>query len=120
MIYSLGLNAGISLVFGNVDQNWGIRLAEHLGQLKFTREQESEADRRALDRLRASHIDPQGMRTFFKRLSKDSQDHVPALLTTHPHTADRLEVIDRLLAEMGPWPVETLPVDWPAVRVQIH
>ena len=120
MIYSLGLHATLSLAFGNIDQHWGTRLAEQLGQLRFSREQESEADSSGLRRLRQAHIDPKGMQTFFERLSKEHPDTAPVLLATHPHTADRLANIKQLLIEIGPWPIEALPYDWSQIRATLH
>ena len=69
-----------------------------LSLLKFSRDDEAEADRKGLGMLLAAKVDPVGMVRFFSVL--EEQSDTPALLTyfsTHPRTEDRI-------SELKHWP----------------
>lgn len=57
--------------------------------LRFSRDDERAADRGALDRLAAGHISADGFALFFERLRAKS-DVVPAWISSHPASAERL------------------------------
>jgi predicted Zn-dependent protease len=62
-------------------------------QINFTRSNEHEADRVGMELLSASGFDPNGMGTFFEKLSKrygSQRQFVPAILQTHPVTTERV------------------------------
>ncbi|OFX22042.1 MAG: hypothetical protein A2V77_09975 [Anaeromyxobacter sp. RBG_16_69_14] len=63
----------------------------------------------------AARIDPQGMVRFFERLDEEGKAAVPALLSTHPVTGERLETLRR---EVAAAKVESTPLamDWAKVR----
>lgn len=63
------------------------------GQLDFTRENESEADRIGFEILRQSGFDPQGMVSFFSTLQRNNRlfdNNAPAYLRTHPLNTQRI------------------------------
>lgn len=68
-------------------------------QINFTRANEHEADRVGMEVLSNSGFDPNGMSTFFEKLSKrygGQQQYMPAILQTHPVTTERVaEARDR-------------------------
>ncbi len=68
--------------------------------LKFSREQETEADVEGLRLLHRAKIDPRGMITFFERLSESDKLQIE-LLSTHPMSSSRAE---RLKAEAASLP----------------
>jgi beta-barrel assembly-enhancing protease len=60
--------------------------------INFTRANESEADRVGMELLSSSGFDPNGMAGFFDKLGKlygGSNQYVPAILQSHPVTAER-------------------------------
>jgi predicted Zn-dependent protease len=62
-------------------------------QLNFTRANEYEADRIGIDVLSAAGFDPNGMSSFFEKLSRrygGSSDVIPELLRSHPVSASRV------------------------------
>jgi predicted Zn-dependent protease len=62
-------------------------------QINFTRSNEHEADRVGMEVLSSAGFDPDGMATFFEKLSKrygGQQQFVPAILQTHPVTTERV------------------------------
>jgi predicted Zn-dependent protease len=62
-------------------------------QINFTRTHEAEADRVGMDVLAASGFDPNGMATFFEKLSRGgslSSESLPEMLQTHPVSTGRI------------------------------
>jgi predicted Zn-dependent protease len=62
-------------------------------QINFTREHEAEADRVGMDVLSAAGFDPNGMASFFEKLSRRyglASQYVPEMLQTHPVTTGRI------------------------------
>ncbi|MDE2028920.1 MAG: M48 family metalloprotease, partial [Candidatus Omnitrophica bacterium] len=57
----------------------------------FTRSQEAEADRGALERLQKAHIDNRGFEAFFERMARSGS--MPEFLSDHPSNESRLEMI---------------------------
>ncbi len=62
-------------------------------QLAYSRSFEQEADRVGMQLLVRANIDPQGMPTFFERLSRHTQlnrGEIPEFLSSHPLTQNRI------------------------------
>jgi predicted Zn-dependent protease len=62
-------------------------------QINFTRENEYEADRLGMDVLARAGFDPNGMASFFEKLSRmesTSADVLPEMLRTHPTSSARI------------------------------
>jgi predicted Zn-dependent protease len=62
-------------------------------QISFTRANESEADRVAINVLARAGFDPEGMPAFFERLARragPSELQMPEMLRTHPVTSTRI------------------------------
>ncbi len=93
-------------------------VAGALGELKFGRDQEREADRRGFALLVNARVDPRGMQRFFDRLAERG-DQVPGLLSTHPASAERSRDLQRLLDTVRDRAWEPLAIDWPAVRMSV-
>jgi Zn-dependent protease with chaperone function len=63
-----------------------------IANLRFSRDDESEADRGALAMLARARIDPRGLLAFFERI--DAMDAGgPTWLSSHPATAARIDVV---------------------------
>jgi predicted Zn-dependent protease len=98
---------------------FGVQTARVLGDLRYSRDAERAADVDGLRLLRAASVDPAGMLAFFGAMQK--QEGAPGgaarYLSTHPPSADRLQVL-RALAAAGDRPsVKLLPdYDWSDIR----
>jgi predicted Zn-dependent protease len=90
--------------------------ASELGGLRFSREQETDADRGGLDLLQRAKLPADGMVRFFGTLGKQAGSTPPAFLSSHPPSAERASALSAEIARRGTWNVEPLEADWLAVR----
>jgi Zn-dependent protease with chaperone function len=116
MMHSLGLRAALSLTLGDIGSSALGDVAANLSELKFSRELESESDRHGLLALRRAGIAPQGMVSFFDKLSRQEGVTPPALLSTHPASEDRMQALQAMINEQGAWLTQPLPYDWKAIK----
>ena len=68
--------------------------------LKFTRDQESEADARALPYMVAAGYDPDAMVSFFKKLQRGEGPGALVFLSDHPLPSDRVEALNTRIKRM--------------------
>ena len=101
MSKSMGLSFLIGLVFsGDVESLF--RLGGNLLVLKFSRNDEREADEFAVRYLYDTSYDPRGVSKFFEKLLNEKKDaDVPYFLSTHPASQDRVDDILRTWKELG-------------------
>jgi predicted Zn-dependent protease len=117
MVHSLGLRAALALALGDISGSALGDAAATLGELKFSRDLESEADKLGLAALKQAGIAPQGMVTFFSKLHKQEQGVTPpALLSTHPASEERMQTLQDMINQQGKWPSQPLPYDWQAIK----
>jgi len=94
---------------------YGLESARALGALRYSRENEEEADVEGLRMLLTAGVDPAGMIAFFDVLRKEGGE-APGLLkylSTHPSTAERIETLKALAAQPPRATVKLLPdYDW--------
>jgi predicted Zn-dependent protease len=89
--------------------------------LKYTRENEVDADQTGLHTLLKAGYDPTGLISFFKKIHKASlisSFKVPVYLSTHPAVDDRIALLENLL-QMGPKPTGPFKAIESFRRVQI-
>lgn len=117
---SLVLVAAASLVVGSEEAT--SRLfggALQLGQLKYSREQEREADRYALAALANLYGHTGGAEDFFRRQAgKRGGAALPEFASTHPDPSERAASIGETSARQG-WPVKSTipkPEEWRVVE----
>ncbi|MEW6313533.1 MAG: M48 family metallopeptidase [Pseudomonadota bacterium] len=115
LVHGLGWQAALSLVIGDVSGSVWSGLASQLGQLQFSRTQESEADLAGLKALVRAGIDPSGMLHFFEKMAKRDGAQV-TLLSSHPASEDRFAAIQNALAGMDLRGVLPLPYDRAGMR----
>ena len=114
-------SAGLRVIFGALAGDYDALggWAAQLGELKFSRDAEREADRRGLERLAEARIDPAGMLRFFETLEKAEAGapaaKVPAVLSTHPATKERIAWLREATATAGGGPLEPIAIDWRVV-----
>jgi Zn-dependent protease with chaperone function len=115
LIHALGWRAMLALALGDAGGALA-GAADTLGQLKFGRDLETEADLLGLQALQRAGIPPQGMESFFRKLMQQEGATPPALLSSHPASEDRFEAIRKAIAQGGPWTTRSIGMDWEAVR----
>jgi beta-barrel assembly-enhancing protease len=89
MVQDLGLRGLFALATGDLGGSLLGEAAVGLTSLKFSRDDESQADHAAFDALIAADIDPSGMVGFFEIMKKQGTDAPAAFVSTHPLSADR-------------------------------
>lgn len=98
----LGLTVAALLVFG--EDSAASDLASKLflvSESRYSREQESAADRFGLDLLVASYGHAGGATDFFARVGQKAGSRAPYLLASHPHPDDRVNELQSLIAANG-------------------
>jgi Zn-dependent protease with chaperone function len=90
-IVALFLGSDASAVFTQVTQ---------LVTLKYSREDESEADKSGFEFLVNAKLSPYGMIEFFNRLHADSgkMEKMLSIISTHPASNERVQDLEQLLA----------------------
>jgi Zn-dependent protease with chaperone function len=89
MVKDLGLRGLFAFATGDLGGSLLGEAAVGLTSLKFSRDDESEADGAGFEALVAADIDPAGMASFFATMSRQAQDAPVAFASTHPASADR-------------------------------
>jgi len=97
---------------------YGLQTARALGELRYSRRAEEEADLEGMKMLLAARVDPAGMIAFFETVQKEegAQPTALAYLSSHPMPAERMARL-KAMAAAAPAPAEpVLPgIDWPAL-----
>ncbi|MDD5365417.1 MAG: M48 family metallopeptidase [Gallionellaceae bacterium] len=118
MIHGLGWRALLALAMGDASGGIWAGMAEQLGGMAYGRDLERQADLGGLKALKRAGIAPDGLVGFFARLAQ-SEGAVPAFLSSHPATAERIDNLRRAIAAEGDYPAAPLPYDWAAIRAAI-
>jgi beta-barrel assembly-enhancing protease len=98
---------------------YGLESARVLGQLRYSRAAEEEADRRGMELLIAAGLDPSGMIDFFEALERKGRDPSGLLkyLSSHPGASDRATRLRRIAAAAPVARRPALePAEWTALR----
>ena len=93
--------------------------AKALGDMRYSRDAELEADRDGMGMLHTARIDPAGMVSFFQTMQREegTPRGVARYFSTHPAAADRVQALTALAAARPAPPVKLLPeVDWSDVK----
>lgn len=89
MVKGLGLRALFAFATGDIGGSLIGEAVVGMTDLKFSRDDESEADRLGLDALIEAGIDPSGMPAFFEKMSRQAGEAPIAFVSSHPASADR-------------------------------
>jgi predicted Zn-dependent protease len=98
---------------------FGVEGARLLGELRYSRQDEEEADREGLRLLVAAGIDPAGMIAFFETLERKhgSASVLPPYLSTHPTPEKRIQKLRSLTPPTPAVTTRLLPGrDWREIR----
>jgi predicted Zn-dependent protease len=107
-IYKLAKSAGIAVaggallgpagMFGPLSQKFLFDMAYY----KYTRDEERQADRQAVETLLKAGIKPTGLITFFekrRRRKVDDKGYIEKFYATHPSAQERIKLMEPLLAD---------------------
>jgi Zn-dependent protease with chaperone function len=111
----------LAAVSGDVSgaMTYGLEGARVLAELRYSRQDEEEADREGYRMLTTARVDPAGMLRFFETLQKvpGRAPTLPSYLSTHPSTEGRIERLRSLGPPPRPATMRLLPgLDWRDVR----
>jgi beta-barrel assembly-enhancing protease len=113
LVHAAGWRVVLSLVLGNAGGSIAGSWVENLGDLRFSRSQETDADIEGVKALLRADIDPKGMVAFFARLAKEA-GRMPALLSSHPASAERMTRVEASFPKGRTYP--PLPYDYRGLR----
>ena len=115
LIRTAGVTVLWSLLIGDPSATLAGQAADRLLALKFSRDAERAADAGGFALLVDRRIDPRGMVDFFATLAKRNSVTPPALLSTHPASADREAALAARLESTPAGCCKALTVDgeWP-------
>jgi predicted Zn-dependent protease len=118
VLFHSGLVSAVRLLFGAREGAAEILsgAALDLTSLRFSREQEIEADRNALELLGRAHVSADGLARFFERLGSESGGP-SAWLSSHPAAAERAAALAGAIASRPrASALEDLGLDWWAIQ----
>lgn len=117
-VQSLGVTAIVGLIFGDLGAI--ASLGSDLLKLKFSRDNETEADREGLKALVSAKINPAGMRDFFAKMAEQSKLDL-GMLSTHPASEERMADMDRLIKALPEEARQLAPlaIDYDAIKVAL-
>jgi beta-barrel assembly-enhancing protease len=103
MMQSAGLSMVFGVLLGSPDLASLAGMAEELQALSYSRDMEREADDVGWNYLLKAEINPRGMVEFFELLAKEEgvSGNMPALLSTHPATAERIANLQERLQNLS-------------------
>jgi len=87
--------------------------------LQFSRDDERDADRGALERLDRAHVSHEGFAAFFERLQAKT-DVIPAWMSSHPASAERIASIRHSGASKAATRPALSPAEWNALKDGCH
>ncbi|MCB2410021.1 M48 family metalloprotease [Hymenobacter lucidus] len=87
-----GIEFLLSLVLGD-NSNQLVQIAAGLGQLKFSRDDESEADKYSVIYLAPTEYSCDGAAGFFIKAQSEGASNPPTFLSTHPNPDNRISAI---------------------------
>jgi predicted Zn-dependent protease len=101
MTKAYGLDVLFSIVLGENSEGTVAQIAQGLLNLKYSRNNESEADKRSVDYLYPTEYDARGASRFFEQISAQGGGSGPEFLSTHPNPDNRVEAIQTYWQEKG-------------------
>jgi predicted Zn-dependent protease len=105
MTKTYGFQFLLGLILGEDPEAWAEiagELALGVGTLKFSRDDEYEADEYAVKYSADSEFFPKGVAGFFEKLyDEENRPKIPEFLSTHPNPGNRIEAIDEVWKSIG-------------------
>jgi len=97
-----GIDLMLSMLLGKNSNQWvniAAQLASGLAELQFSRNDEFEADKYAVNYTYPTEWDARGVADFFRKM--DTQTPVPVFLSTHPADKDRIARVETEWKSLG-------------------
>ncbi len=117
---SLGVIAGIQLLFGDVSglAAVAVEVLREGALSSYGREAEQQADMDAVRRLARASIDPRALASFFKVLQDEQAGalSMPEFLATHPDLDRRIKEVNAAAARSGFAKTQPFALSWPEVQ----
>jgi len=117
LLKSMGLSLIVAALLRGGAEEYLASSAAKYTELKFSRDNEREADREAVARLAAARIDARPMLSMFEKLAASAAEQggdPPEFLSTHPDLEERIASLKALTAtQPSPLPIA---MDWQAVQ----
>ena len=101
LIKEMGLRGLWAFVMGDLGATLTGQAMLELTSLRFSRDDEQQADQLGFDALVAAGIDPAGIPAFFKMISQQAGEQRPAFISTHPPSEDRERELRRRLETLA-------------------
>jgi len=96
-----GFETLASFLLGDASDDLGVKIAESLVGLQFSRDDEAEADEDSVRYLCETTYAADGTAGFFEQLLEaDKEGYVPEFLSTHPSSDSRVEDIEALATQL--------------------
>lgn len=92
LLSSLASYQLIQMIFTGTDTGMS-NITRMIFQMKFTRGEEAQADKGALERLQQAHVDNTGFKNFFQRMAKQSS--AMSFISDHPSDEDRIKMVEQ-------------------------
>jgi predicted Zn-dependent protease len=120
LINTMSMTVIVSVLSGG-DPSLVTEMLQSVVGNKFGREQETEADKFALQLLEDSHIPPKALAHFFERLNDKDLDYNEDLeiLMTHPHNNKRIDQA-RKYKTRNNFKAEPFNFDWKKVQDSLN
>jgi Zn-dependent protease with chaperone function len=116
MINSLGWATVLMVVLGDVNTATAV-LIHQVGQMYFSRDIEEEADKLGFQALLRAKISPDGMVTFFEKLQHLPGADIPAWISTHPATTERIKMIQTMIKKQPCADCRPIALDWKKIQL---
>ncbi len=121
LIQHVSMGLLLAAITGNTSGTaaYGLEGARILGSLRYSRQNEEEADAGGMRMLLEAGIDPTGMIEFLELLKKKTSESPSILkyLSTHPGTEDRIEKLKSLAGQSQHRPAKLLAGhDWSEIK----
>lgn len=115
LLRDLSLAALVGAIFGDVTGIGAlvIQTAQTLSTLQYSRGMEEQADEEGVRLLEQARFNPAGMIYFFETLQgREGRLNIPAYLSTHPQTEERIAKLNALLRRAPDAPPAPQDKDW--------
>ncbi|MBL7840499.1 MAG: M48 family metallopeptidase [Cyclobacteriaceae bacterium] len=120
LINEMSLSAVIAVLSGG-DPSVLTQMLQSVISNRFSRENEDEADKFALQLLEDAHISPKSMAKFFQKLNDKNLDYNEDLefMMTHPHSNKRIDRA-RKYKTRNNFSAEPFSIDWEKVQKSLN
>lgn len=98
-IRQIAIARGLATVAGIQDEQLVNMAIELVLRLPRSRDNEFDADRRAVLNLARAGIAPQGIVGFMQKLERIDDGRIPVFLRTHPPTGERIQAINQVIRD---------------------